>query len=45
MLSKRENALAALRGEKPDYFTYLDDYAHAGGLMISTEIFRNEHDI
>ncbi len=25
---------------KPDYFTYLDDYAFAGGLMISPEQFR-----
>lgn len=25
---------------KPDVFTYLDDYSHAGGLMISPETFR-----
>ena len=30
----------AARYYKPDYFTYLDDYAHMGGLMMSPNLFR-----
>lgn len=37
---KIEFIMLAEKYYQPDYFTYLDDYAHAGGLMISPEIFR-----
>lgn len=37
---KIEFLMLAEKYYQPDYFTYLDDYAYASGLMLSPDIFR-----